>query len=194
MCAILYVSVGLCVVLGGVYHTDPCAELKSDGRGASGTASSSSSSSSSKKPNTNNASSGGAAAASSNSAAAAASSQSAAAASTTATAAPSRPSPTPSPPPSQSQSSKDVSANQSHTAASAASSGGAASPDVDSPVDIDSIDPVVAQLDKPLTRLPEQTNERDVASNPFGVPFTSSVHSHLTIDDFELLKVSDCIT
>ena len=50
------------------------------------------------------------------------------------------------------------------------------------------MDPVVAQLDKPLTRLPELTSPAAVAQNPFGEAFKSS-NPKLSVDDFELLKV-----
>lgn len=50
------------------------------------------------------------------------------------------------------------------------------------------VDPVVAQLDKPLTRLPELTSPAAVASNPFGEAFKTS-NPKLSVDDFELLKV-----
>lgn len=50
------------------------------------------------------------------------------------------------------------------------------------------VDPLVASLDKPLTRLPEQTNEKEVAKNPFGEAFKKAQNT-MTVDDFELLKV-----
>jgi len=50
------------------------------------------------------------------------------------------------------------------------------------------IDPVVANLDKPLTRLPEATSPQAVASNPFGEAFKKTNQS-LSVDDYELLKV-----
>lgn len=51
------------------------------------------------------------------------------------------------------------------------------------------VDPLVAALDKPLSRLPELTNERAVATNPFGDPFRQSTSAGMSVDDFELLKV-----
>lgn len=50
------------------------------------------------------------------------------------------------------------------------------------------VDPAVAQLDKPLTRLPELTNPAAVAREPFGEAFKTS-NPRLSVDDFELLKV-----
>lgn len=50
------------------------------------------------------------------------------------------------------------------------------------------VDPVVANLDKPLARLPEATSAAAVAQNPFGEQFKKS-NPQLSVDDFELLKV-----
>ena len=71
-------------------------------------------------------------------------------------------------------------------------SAGAAADGVDgstlSPSSGAEVDLVLANLDKPLTRLPELTSPAAVASNPFGEKFKKS-NPQLSVDDFELLKV-----
>lgn len=79
-----------------------------------------------------------------------------------------------------------------HTTAGAAGMGAGASSAAIAiaappPANDASVDPVVASLDKPLSRLPGGTIA-DIQTNPFGEKFKKTTTS-LCVDDFELLKV-----